>query len=333
MNNPVWEWLIRSRESAYAATQRFDGPSALTDGPGWCFDRFGQTSTILPDGRTVLIAGEHEDHYDPDFFIYNDVVICYPDDQIDIFGYPREVFPPTDFHTANLSGDRIVIIGSLGYPEERKLGTTPVMILDLNTFAISSVLTSGPPPGWLHNHRATLSEDGSSILIQKGKVHREVNRPLVENIDDWRLHFKDWRWERLTERRWARCEMKRQDGKPNHLFEIRQTLWSRDFEPPTKFERDMQELARTLGARPNLDSLTTLYRPNVPHELVPQEDDEFSVFRIKVDGIVVRYVEEMYSIQMTVEGDLQQRTFDALAADLLEKLTTLENTSCERLPL
>jgi len=48
MNNPVWEWLIRSKLSAYQATERFLDPSALDAGPGWCFDRFGQSSTQLP---------------------------------------------------------------------------------------------------------------------------------------------------------------------------------------------------------------------------------------------------------------------------------------------
>ena len=69
--------------------------------PVWCFDRFGQSMTILPDGRRIFIAGEHEDWYDPDFFIYNDVVVISTNGDIEhIFGYPIEVFPPTDFHAA-----------------------------------------------------------------------------------------------------------------------------------------------------------------------------------------------------------------------------------------
>src|SRR5512132_4441480 len=67
MNNPVWEWLVRSRVTAYTAAQRFNEPSALEAGPGWCFNRNGRSETILPDGRQVLIGGEHEDAYDPDF--------------------------------------------------------------------------------------------------------------------------------------------------------------------------------------------------------------------------------------------------------------------------
>src|SRR5260370_15017855 len=113
MNNPVWEWLIRSTMNAWSANEQFNGPSAMDAGPGWCFDLFGQSSTELADGRIVLIAGEHEDYYDTDFYIYNDVVVRHPDGGIDIFGYPRDVFPPTDFHTATLIRNRFIVIVSL----------------------------------------------------------------------------------------------------------------------------------------------------------------------------------------------------------------------------
>ena len=41
--------------------------------PFWSFDRYGMSVTHLEDGRIILIGGEHEDYYDPYFFIYNDV--------------------------------------------------------------------------------------------------------------------------------------------------------------------------------------------------------------------------------------------------------------------
>ena len=59
----------------------------------------GQAHVVLPDDRNVYIAGEHEGHYDPDFYIYNDVVIV-DGDCIRILCYPESVFTLTDFHTA-----------------------------------------------------------------------------------------------------------------------------------------------------------------------------------------------------------------------------------------
>lgn len=128
LNSSVWAWLVKSRLSGYEATKRLDGPSPFEAGPTWCFDRFGQSCTCLPDGRKLYIGGEHEDHYDPDFHIYNDLVVENPDGHPEFYCYPRDAFPPTDFHSATLVGDHIVIIGSLGYPDDRKVGYTPMAL-------------------------------------------------------------------------------------------------------------------------------------------------------------------------------------------------------------
>lgn len=337
MNNPVWEWLIRSRVSAYSANKQLGGPSPFEAGPGWCFNRFGQSSTQLADGRLVLIAGEHEDSYDPDFYIYNDVVVRHPDGHLDIFCYPKDVFPPTDFHSATLEGNRIIIIGSLGYYGERKPGATPVMILDLDTFSISQVNTSGTLPGWLYEHTASLSEDGSSILITGGKVDRGEETSTVENIDDWRLHLADWRWERITDRQWQRWEATRKDGEPNHLFNARLALWYREGkwnkDCREEMERqgleELEKLKDEYGVPPDLDLVAKLYRPDIPHELVAGEENDYKVFRIKVQGVVVRYVEDFHAVQITVEGDLPQQVTDAITSDLIGKLSALENTPYE----
>jgi hypothetical protein len=336
MNNPVWEWLVKSRANAFVVNDRLKGPSPFEAGPGWCFDRFGQSSNQLPDGRVVFIAGEHEDSYDPDFYIYNDVVVQHPDGRIEIFGYPREVFPPTDFHSATLVSNRIVLIGNLGYPDQRAPGRTQVMSLDLDTLAISAVQTFGTSPRWIHDHQATLSEDGRSILIQRGKLDRGgEGKSLVENIDDWKLHLSDWRWERLTERRWPRWEVRRKDGELNHLFDYQQAVWAKKMPELGKAGRELNKnlniptAEEELGKPLDLELFSHLYKPAVAHEPVAKPDDEHNVYRIKVEGVVVRYVEEMDAIQVTVEGDLPQKTLDALTHDLIDKLSALENTPCE----
>jgi len=343
MNNPVWEWLIKTRIDAYEATQRLRGPSAITAGPGWCFDRFGQSTNQLPDGRVVFISGEHEDHYDPDFYIYNDVVIQHPDGRLEVLGYPREVFPPTDFHSATLVGNRIVLIGNLGYQEDRRPGTTPVRILDLETLAISTVPTSGTPPGWIHDHHATLCDDGRSILVQRGELDRGgKDQSQVENIDDWRLHLNDWRWERLTERRWPRWEVRRKDGERNHLFDYQQAAWAKrfpEFDKPdgvlgrVKQQFEIPSLKEELGKPPDLNLFERRFRPPVAHEVIPGSVEEYNVHRVSIGGVTVRYVEGMDCVQMTVEGELPKDTLDVLTCDLFDKLSALENSPCELIRL
>ncbi len=171
MNNPFWEGMIRSGLDAYQAAvhiqneRRFE---AIFD-PIWCAKRFGQSLTFLPDGRIVQIAGEHEDHYDPDFCIYNDVFVHHLDGSVTLYGYPEAVFPPTDFHTATLIGKHIYVIGSLGYQGTRIYGETPVYRLDTETLQMEAVKTTGDNPGWIYEHQAVLL-GAHEIQISGGKV-------------------------------------------------------------------------------------------------------------------------------------------------------------------
>ena len=167
MNNPFWEWMIRTRLDGFQANEKLQGPDSCSAGPIWCFRRFGQSSTRLPDGREILIAGEHEDSYDPDFCIYNDVFVHHGEGNFEIYAYPEEVFPPTDFHTATLAGEHIYIIGGLGYPEDREPGTTPVYRLNCTSYAIEEVETSGQNPGWINRHRAVFHADKGAA----GEIH------------------------------------------------------------------------------------------------------------------------------------------------------------------
>lgn len=323
--NPVWTWLVRSRLGAYEANTHFDGPCAIEAGPGWCARRFGQSKTKLPDGRIIYVAGEHEDFYDADFFIYNDVIVRHPDGKIEIFGYPREVFPATDFHSATLVGDRLILIGNLGYPEDRQPHETPVFALDLATFTFAPVSTSGENPGWIHGHAASLSADRQSLLVHGGKLDRGgPGRSLPENIDDWHLDLVTWTWKRLTRRNWPRWEFVRADGQANHLWEIEQAAWAQQVGWEKDFQDQMDKLETRLGLRPDPDLFETLFHPPIDHEAIPQAEEEYNTFRRRIEGVTVRYVVDMYSVTMTIEGSLSTEQASSLTNDLQDKLSRLE---------
>lgn len=326
MDNPVWDWLAQSRLNAYQANQLMNGPCNCDEGPCWSFDRFGQTSTTLPDGSVVWIGGEHEDHYDPDFHIYNDVVVQHADGRLHFFGYPHSVFPATNFHTATLVNDRIIIIGCLGYPAERKPGETFAAVLNLDHFDVEQIATGGTPPGWICRHHAELLADEQVIVLRGGKLHTgDANLPLVDNVDDWELNLRNWQWRRLTQRNWPCRIISRQDGRMNHYWEIEQAVWSRRLKSGNQFHTQMQELEQKLGQRPDLELFSALFRPTLPHETLPEQDGEFQVFRIQIEGVVVRYAVEMHCLQMRVEGNLSEAMVDALIADLVSKWSTIEN--------
>jgi ankyrin repeat protein len=199
MNFPFWKAMVTAGLTAWSVKDHFDDKE-FNRQEIFCFRRFGKSINELPDGRIVEIAGEHEDYYDPDFCIYNDVIVHYGDGGFDIFGYPKEVFPPTDFHTATLAGEFIYIIGSLGYAGERRYGATQVHRLNIETLAIEEVRTSGDSPGWISCHKATL-RDGHDIHIRCGKVCLPTSEgeDYVDNPSEYVLNLGTMAWHKETD--------------------------------------------------------------------------------------------------------------------------------------
>jgi ankyrin repeat protein len=197
-DEPFWEHMIRSGISAWEAIQLFDPASGIERREAiWCAQRFGQSLTFLPDGRIIQIGGEHEDHYDPDFCIYNDVFVHGPEGSLAIYSYPREVFPPTDFHTATLIGDHIYIIGSVGYGGTRQFGETPVYRLDGRSLRIEQLRPKGEPPGWISRHRALLVTP-REIQVSGGKLARLVDdtEDYIDNTAVFVLDVERLQWKR-----------------------------------------------------------------------------------------------------------------------------------------
>jgi len=328
--------------NAHQANEAFDGPSSMNAGPCWCFDRFGRSETILPDGRIVYIGGEHEDFYDPDFYIYNDVVIVDASGGVQIFGYPTEVFPPTDFHSATLVDNAIILIGSLAYPGERHYGQTQVLRLELDTWRISPIETFGENPGWIHSHKAELLPEGNEIRIIGGKVDRGDKTSLIENIDEWSLDLQTWHWKRLTNRQWVRFVFRRKDENRNHLWEIRDlSFWKQLTERDTQYEKNYEnaekELKKTLGTLPDPQLLETLYTPDVATEIITKDDSDdeaYNVHQIRVGDVVVRYAEDLREIQMTIEGELPSDIVEQLRNDVMQKFSALEGVPivCRTIP-
>jgi hypothetical protein len=309
MRLAFWEWMIRGGDSRSAeqegvlgdlglmirdgklksgygpwrARDLFRIPMNRADGPIWTFDRMGQTRTDLPDGRVVSVGGEHEDDYDPDFCIYNDVVVFGPTGQIEIYGYPKEVFPPTDFHTATLAGGRLIIVGCLGYPEDRRPDHTPVFGLDLSAYRISTMATSGDTPGWVFKHEARLDSEGV-ITIRGGEVIEEQGGECRcrRNLEDYALNIRSGVWSRLTNRNWRQFSIRQED---HGLF--------------------------VLESHPELEHLLPR---RVEYTVEPSEDCDRT--RIAIGGVPVSITVGVSDIEIIVEGDLP----DALAVRVAEEV-------------
>jgi len=198
MSADFWNDMVRIGCNGYTARKHYLGDAIFeTSGPVWCNDRFGASLTELPDGRLVQIGGEHEDFYDPDFCIYNDVIVFDGLGGFQIYGYSRDAFPPTDFHSATLVGEHVYIVGSLGYPEGRTFGSTPVYRLNTKSFEIAKVKTSGDDPGWISNHLASFDTASNSIRLFAGNVH-EDRSTIKENDESYLLNLSGHTWSRIA---------------------------------------------------------------------------------------------------------------------------------------
>lgn len=329
LKSKVWEWLVHSRLSGYGAAKLVLGSSPLEGGPTWSFDRFGQSVTQLSDGRTVYIGGEHEDFYDPDFNIYNDVVVTHSDGTVDFYCYRKADFPPTDFHTATLVGEKIIIIGGLGYKDERYPGYTQLYTLDLGNFEIQKLESSGTSPGWIHDHVATLRDDKKSIVVTKGKIHIGKGQVMKENIDDWKLSLDDWRWERLVERTWTQFEIRRKDRANLHLFLIRTALWYLVANLDDQYQDLMSNLSELLGFQPDVKRIKDLYQFDMEHGDLQNDEDTHNLFFLDIDGVRVRFTEEQYSLQVVIEGEISAEQEILIKRQLVDNVSALVNSPCE----
>ena len=304
----LWEWMVRTgkhphfvrsdldleaNETPWSAETGYGAPD-----PDWCFERFGMSRTRMHDGRILCVGGEHEDFYDPDFCIYNDVIVLRPEaghptcttdsGQVEIYGYPRDNFPPTDFHTATLVGSRLLLIGRLGYDADGRLGPTPVFALDTDTYKITRLDCVGNDPGWIFEHHAWLDAGSHAITVRGGRIVRPEFKRTQRFQGVYRLHLDGLRWECVSPT----------DG--FRRFEIEAVECGENFAEP--------------GGE--------LFRPTaVPHTwLEPLGSDDCRTFQIDVSGARISF-EPLYStIRVTIEGTLPPATHEAVFREILANL-------------
>ena len=207
------EGKLKSAYGPYRARDFFKVPMNREDGPIWTFERYGATRTELPDGRVICIGGEHEDYYDPDFHIYNDVVAFGPEGVVEIYGYPKEIFPPTDFHSATLAGDEIIVVGCQGNSGDRRIGFTPVYSINTESFRVSELPTSGTSPGWIFRH-TTQVLTGDNLHVRGGQCAeiRNGKQRFKRNNEEFLLDIGTGVWTRTTSRNWPQWSIGQEDG-------------------------------------------------------------------------------------------------------------------------
>ncbi|MDX2039241.1 MAG: hypothetical protein SFX72_21520 [Isosphaeraceae bacterium] len=284
------------------------GLEMMEAAPTWTLDRMGATLTSLDDGGLVVVAGEHEDFYDPDFHIYNDVIVFRPTGSIEFYDYPREVFPPTDFHTATRVGDRLILIGSLSYADDRRPGVTQLYALDLMSFAITPLEATGEPPGWISRHTARL--EGSTIVVEGGMIHEERGDSAVyrPNFDVHALDFETMSWSTREIRDWKMYEIVDEGSFYYMLL-------------PEGFDTSL--LRSGLEQFPDIPKMDV---PLYPSDLVPEgfvdesPQPHLLTLRLRFGSVPVKVECSHPGIEVTVEAELPESESRAIAERIRTRL-------------
>jgi hypothetical protein len=289
-----WEYMVRSKASPYWVRDGL-GVDVLPSEPDWCFDRMGMSRTPMPDGRIICIAGEHEDSYDPDFCIYNEVVVLRPaagqsapteqDGEVEIYGYPEAVFQPTDFHSATLIGEDIYLVGSLGYEQQRRPGETPVFRLDTRRYSMTQIATSGPCPGWIWEHYAEFDAARNAIVVRGGK--RDDGVRLAPHHGAHRFLLAEGRWEVISENE-------------RHRRFVMTAAPVEEFEEPT----------------------ADAFKPSrVPYAWLGTRERGVDEHSISVQQVRVIFREFYTYVEVLVEGELPDEVVSSLLADVSANLS------------
>jgi hypothetical protein len=306
MSVPTWEWMVRRGIQPHVAQTELRVGSHVDPNPDWTFVRTGMSRTRMPDGRVICIAGEHEDYYDPDFCIYNDVIVLraaaeeagvtLESGSVELYGYPESVFPPTDFHSATLVGDRLYIIGRLGYQGAREFGRTPVLVLDTATFRVQEIRTRGTAPGWIWRHHAAHDPVSNSIVVRAGFVAQSEAEAKAPSFAAYRLRLDDFSWELLS------------PHERHRTFTINQKGWTPEATEPT----------------------AAMFRTTlVPSDALFPEDRGIDVFAMSVEGVRITFEAWHRQVLGTIEGELRDETMKSVLEEVTQSLTRGTGTEWE----
>jgi hypothetical protein len=199
--------------------------------PIWTNDRELETCTTSSDGTIVQIGGEHEDFYDPDLMVYNQVIVFHRDvaGKLDIYGYPEAVFPKIDVHTATLVAglNAIVVIADMSAPQVNRdiaaNGGAPVYLLHLGRWKMEKRVTSGEGSGVIWKHVAELRDGVVRVSAAQSKyasdqtkrrVFKNEESEVVGVMDDevWEMDVGTGRWTYGGGTEWATVGKKGKNG-------------------------------------------------------------------------------------------------------------------------
>jgi hypothetical protein len=223
------------------------------------------------DGRVVYLGGDHEDSYDPDFCIYNDVVVFGPKTELRCMDIQKRFSCRSTF-TRPLSS--ATESSSLVVWATQTLAAWAIhryMSLTCQVFALPRSrprgrCQAGSSSTVRNSNREVLSSIRGGELIEERGGGQRYRR----NVEDYALDVGSGVWRRLTNRNWRQFSIRQED-----------------------------------------DGLFIQERRLSPENLVPRNtmravvaEEKWNRAQILVKGIPVSIIVGVHDIEVIIEGDL-----------------------------
>jgi hypothetical protein len=118
----------------------------------------------------------------------------------------------------------------------------------------------------------------------------------------------------------------REDDTLNELWSIGQVVQGVKLSRQDEFAESYRAKFATRGHVIDADIYRNRLRPPLDHTVEERdlEGDEYRTHRIRIDGVIIRYVEDMHEIAVTVEGNLRPEKLEILKRHGVETYAKLE---------
>lgn len=168
----------------------------------------------------------------------------------------------------------------------------------------------------LYDHSAKLNGDLPRIAYTGGQVTHHPTKMTVENLATWEFDLDTKPWSAIATKPFKRWLLVREDDSYHELWGIAQVARSSRSSDQDKFAEKYRVELEERGHVVDPNLFYSRFSAPIPHGVVELESDsdEFNVHRILVDGVVVRYVE-----------DIRRRKILALA---ISRMLTIDNRFC-----
>jgi hypothetical protein len=156
-------------------------PSRPIEDVVWTAEREDALLFTLADGCRIQIGGRISAYGDDekDAWVYNDIIVRNPAGDVEVYTYPKAIFPPMETLVGARHAGRVVMVG-MARAEDGAEWRLRVLIVDVNTFEI---MPAPSPPLPIAALTPNLEADGRLVFPVMSDDASEPPRVIALDLD------------------------------------------------------------------------------------------------------------------------------------------------------